>query len=72
MSSLRTVPGWLLTIVVVIIVIMHLASASPLRVEKLEAGDAVSKFQRVRSGWEESRGIFGTCRSTKPADFIPV
>ena len=61
--------------VVIVVMMMYLASASSLRAQKREAGEAgdmVSQFQRVRSGWEESRSVFGTCPSTEAAGFIPV
>ena len=54
---------------------MYLASAGSLRAQKREvgeAGDMVSQFQRVRPGWEESRGVFGACPNTEAAGFIPV
>lgn len=48
--------------------------ASTLGVEKLEAREVVSKFQEESDpvGKGAEAVIFGTCPSTKTADFIPV
>lgn len=58
--------------IVILIVVIYLASASALRVEKLQAGEAVSKFQRASDpvGKRAEAVILGTRPSTKTADFI--
>lgn len=69
-GSLRNVPGWFVTTVVVVVV--YMTSASTLRVKKLAAGKAVSNFRESDEAGKRAEAVMsGTRPSTKTADCIP-
>lgn len=56
-SSLRWLVPIVVAAVIVITVVTDLTAASTLRVKKLEVGEAVSKFQEIRSSYEEGERL---------------